>query len=76
MRGASILGMVRNSAVSEDAVARHRAHVFTALRNAIEMISIREESNVENRRWFLPGQAKGGESRDFHLAAFVNADFS
>ena|SRR5208282_2343662 len=27
-------------------------------------------------KWALPRQAKGGESRDFHLAAFLDADFS
>jgi hypothetical protein len=40
------------------------------------MISIKEGSNVENRRWFLPRHPKGGESRDFHLAAFLDVDFS
>jgi len=58
----------------EHAVARHRANISTA-RNAIEMILIKEESNVENRRCYLPGQAEGGEPGDFHLATFMDADF-
>ena len=44
-----------------DAVARHRNYVFTAW-NAGEIISTEEESNAENRRWFMPGQVKGGGS--------------
>jgi hypothetical protein len=66
----------RNCTVSEDAVAQHRNHVSPTLRLAIEMISIKRESDEENRRWFLPGQAEGGESRDFHLSTFLDADFS
>ena len=40
------------------------------------MISIKKESDEENPRWFLPGQAKDGKSRDFHLATFLDAYFS
>jgi hypothetical protein len=68
--------MARNSTVSEDAVAQHRNHVSPALRKAIGMISIKRESDEENRRWFLPEESKGGESCDFRLAAFPNGDFS
>src|ERR1017187_284505 len=72
-RCVSTLEIAWNS--TEDAVARHRNHIFTAS-NAIEMISIKEESNTGHRRWLLPRQAKGGESRDFHSAALLDADFS
>src|ERR1035441_4119410 len=72
-RGVSTLEIAWNS--TEDAVARHRNHVVTAW-NASEMISIKEESNVENRRWLLPGQAQRREFRDFSSTAFLDADLS